>query len=102
MHIRARSEAKSILRVFRLSCASVDMAVRKIFAHSICRRKAEPSAEKKYQAERKMSQTSSALKNRIAAATTHAMAVVIREFANSPIFDRSPVNWISGITANGN
>src|SRR6266481_3830125 len=102
MHIRASTEAKSILRVFRLSCASVDIAAGKIFAHSICQRKAAASAEKRHQAERKMSHTSSALKKRMAAATTQAMAVVIREFVNSPIFERSPVNWISGITAKGN
>src|SRR6266852_9292083 len=107
MHIRARNKAKSILRVFRLICATVDMAAREIFAHSICQRKAEKNAEERPskkldQAERKMSQTSSALKKRMAAATTQAMAVVIREFANSPILERSPVNRISGITANGN
>ena len=35
--------------------------------------------------ERRISQTNSALKNRIAAATTQAMTVVAREFTSSPI-----------------
>ncbi len=42
------------------------------------------------------------MKKRMAAATNQATTVVNREFANSPIFKRSLVNWISGITANGN
>lgn len=41
---------------------------------------------------RKMSQRSSALKKRMAAATIQAMAAVRRELANSPILARSPVN----------
>src|ERR1700734_897371 len=51
---------------------------------------------------RKMSQRSSALKKRMAAATIQAITTVKRELANSSILLRSPVNWISGITANGN
>src|SRR5437667_9364736 len=105
MQIRARSEAKRILRVFRLSCASVGIAVGKILAHSIWQRQRrckEAGVKKCDQAERKMSHTSSALKNKMAAATTHATALVNRELANSPILERSPVNRISGITANGN
>src|SRR5438132_3567989 len=47
MQIRARSKAKRILRVFRLSCASVGIAARKIFAHSIWQRKAETNAGKR-------------------------------------------------------
>ena len=52
--------------------------------------------------ERRISQTNSALKNRIAAATTHAMTVVVREFTSSPILVRLLVIWMSGITAKGN
>ena len=36
------------------------------------------------------------------AATIQAITTVIRELVNSPILLRSLVNWISGITANGN
>ena len=41
---------------------------------------------------RKMSQRSSPLKKRMAAATNQAITVVRRELANSPILARSPVN----------
>src|ERR1700704_2875484 len=107
MQISASSEAKRILRVLRLGCASVDMATTKILAHSVWQRKTEKKARivrpgRKHQAERRMSQTSSALKKRMAAATTQATTVVTREFTNSPILERLPVNWISGITAKGN
>jgi hypothetical protein len=51
---------------------------------------------------RKINQSSSALKNKIAAVTSHATTVVNREFTNPPIFARSLVNCTSGITANGN
>src|SRR5438552_6899075 len=47
MQISARSEAKRLLRVFRLSCASVGIADRKIFAHSTWQRKAEKNTEKR-------------------------------------------------------
>ncbi len=42
--------------------------------------------------ERKISQRSSALKKRIAAATIHAITTVIRELTNSPILARLLVN----------
>ncbi len=51
---------------------------------------------------RRISQSSSALKKRMAAAMTQATTAVRRELANSPILARSPVNWTSGITAKGN
>src|SRR6266576_3112695 len=116
MQIRARNEAKRVLRVLRLWCASVDMARRKILAHSVWQRKAkrvrrrDHPAERhkddttsfKTDAERKMSQRSSALKKRMAAATNQATTVVRREFANSPILERLLVNWMRGITAKGN
>jgi len=50
---------------------------------------------------RRVSQRSSKLKPRMAAATVHARILVKREFANAPILARLFVNWTSGITANG-
>src|SRR6266446_743525 len=102
--IRARSEAKRILRALRLGCARGDIAARK-FSHNGEDNESKPNGG--YSAlcsylERRMSHTSSALKNRMAAATVQATTTVKREFTNSPILVRSPVNWISGITANGN
>ena len=74
------------------------MAASKIFSQLAGQRKETNSNY----AERKMSQRSSALKNRIAAAMTQAMTMVGRELTNSPILARLLVNWISGITAKGN
>src|SRR5258708_33713799 len=51
MQIRARSEAKRILRVFRLGCASEDMATNKILAHPVRQRKAEKTAESRSSSE---------------------------------------------------
>ncbi len=48
--------------------------------------------KEKNQAERKMSQRSSALKKRMVAAMIQARMVMSRELANSPIFERSAVN----------
>src|SRR6266568_6785658 len=100
----ARSEAKRILRALRLGCEREDIAARK-FSHNGEDNESKPNGG--YSAlccylERKMSQTSSALKNRMAAATAQPTTTVKREFTNSPIWTRSPVNRISGITAKGN
>src|SRR5271167_1734405 len=54
------------------------------------------------QVPRKISQSNSPLKKRIAAETNHATTVVKREFTNAPILARSLVNCTRGITANGN
>jgi hypothetical protein len=58
--------------------------------------------EMRDQAGRRISQSSSPLKKRMAAATHQAMTVVARELTKSPILARSLVNCTSGITANGN
>src|SRR6266849_1767701 len=102
--IRARSKAKRVLRALRLGCAIGDIAARKFShkgLHNESKRDGVYSALYSY-LERRMSQTSSALKKRMAAATTQATTMVNRELTNSPILARSPVNWISGITAKGN
>src|SRR6267154_3448164 len=92
--IMARSEAKRILRALRLGCAIGDIAARK-FSHKGLHNESKPhggySARYSY-LERRISQTSSALKNRMAAATTQATIMVKRELTNSPIFARLPVN----------
>src|SRR5713101_7682877 len=96
--MRARSRTKRVFRALDLRGSFAGMAASKIFAQLAGQRKETNSNY----AERKMSQRSSALNKRIAAAMTQAMTWVRRELANSPIFLRSLVNWMSGITAKGN
>src|ERR1700730_13794167 len=97
-----RRRAKSALRVAGLGCADVGMPARKSshIARGGGSRNRELPGSQSY-SERKVSQRYSKLRKRMAAATTQAMADVAREFANSPILRRFPVNWMSGITAKG-
>src|SRR6267378_2912379 len=95
--MRTRSTRKRVCRVPDLRDSFEGIVAGEIFAQLAEQRK---DRNGNY-LERKMSQSSSALKAMIAAATSQAMTWVKRELANSPIFLRSLVNWMSGITANG-
>ena len=64
----------------------------KIFAYARRGLKRENQGGMRLQWPRKINQSNSALKKRIAAATSQAIRFVRREFVNSPIFERSPVN----------
>src|SRR5690348_9207740 len=115
MQMRTRSAAKRTLRSQRERGGLADIGTEK-FSHigvtgerkrwmqhpkDNFNTEGTEDAGKNY-VERKMSQRSSALKKRMAAATIQARMVVTRELVNSPILERSLVNWISGITAKGN